>query len=187
MKKILLSILLISSFLTLSSCGDKKGGRNDLTEKEENIGNKLIIKVQGVFQKNDHFQLFYSNDSNFLEENSIRIPVYGQTIVQDVIFELPEGKKPQNLRLDLGENKEQTTVTIKDISLEFNGEKIENLPEKFRELFSDTYFTVYNPITLEYELRLNDQNTFDPMLISTDKLKKSLNKLYNESKQNQSK
>ena len=186
MKKILLSSLLISSFLTLSSCGDKKGGRNDLSETEEvekDSTKGLVVTLEGVFTKNDHFQLFYSNDTNFLEENSITIPVYGQCVVQDIAFELPEGKKPQNLRLDLGSNAEQQFISIKNISIEyrnkiiFNGEN-----EKYLDYFPESSTVVYNPQKLNFELKNNLEGIFDPIMFSNDNLKKVLNKVYNETK-----
>ena len=76
MKKKLLSVLFISSLLAFNSCGEKKGGRNDLseTEKSENSESKgLIVTLEGVFPTNDSYQLFYSNSEQFDEKKSIQL------------------------------------------------------------------------------------------------------------------
>ena len=124
MKKKLLSVLFISSLLAFNSCGEKKGGRNDLseTEKSENSESKgLIVTLEGVFPTNDSYQLFYSNSEQFDEKKSIHVPVFGQTVMQKIIFEIPEGEKPQNIRLDYGSNVEQTNISIKNVEFSFNG------------------------------------------------------------------
>lgn len=187
MKKNVLLALISATFLFTSCNNETKEKESSENVTENDLTNKLIVKIEGVFPKNDQFQLFYSSNDQFEESNSLSQVVYGQSVLQTLVFELPKDKKPQSLRLDLGANPAQTSVTIKDITIEYNGEKLENEPGKFRELFGDTFYTVYDSISLEYKLQLNDQNVFDPMLIGTDKLKRSLNKLYNSSKQNEAK
>ena len=181
-------LTLISAAFLFTSCNQETKEKDAVENTTENdLTNKLIVKVEGVFPKNDQFQLFYSNDDKFEEDNSVSEVVYGQSVLQTLVFELPKDKKPQNLRLDLGANAAQTSITIKDITIEYNGDKLENEEGKFRDLFGDTYFTVYDPVSFEYKLQPNDQNVFDPMLMGTDKLKRSLNKLYNNSKQGEAK
>ncbi|WP_322971460.1 hypothetical protein [Faecalibacter sp. LW9] len=181
MKKLLLSGLVLLSIFTITSCTEKDKNEIETTNVNEDLKDKLVVTVEGVFPKNDRLQLFYSNDSKFDEKQSLFEAVYGQTVLQEVVFVLPNNVKPQQLRLDLGENPNQTNITIKDIKVEYNGLSIEHEPEKFREYFEDTYFTVYNPTTREYDLRANDNNVFDPILMGSEKLKRSLNSLYNNS------
>ncbi|MBQ0148917.1 MAG: hypothetical protein KBS93_10860 [Flavobacteriaceae bacterium] len=181
MKKILLSGLFIMSIFTITSCTEKDKNNVDTANVNEDLKDKLVVTVEGVFPKNDRLQLFYSKDAKFDEKQSLFGMVYGQTVLQKVVFVMPNNIKPQYLRLDLGENPNQTNVTIKDIQLEYNGLSVEHDPEKLREYFEDTYFTVYNPVTREYDLRVNDANVFDPILMGSEKLKRSLNSLYNNS------
>ncbi|GEM53443.1 hypothetical protein [Empedobacter brevis] len=186
MKKILLSILLISSFLTLSSCGDKKGGRNDLSEKDE-IENSnsegVVVILEGTFLKNDIFQLFYSNDTTFSEQKSIKTIVYGQSILQKVLFQLPKEVKPQSLRLDLGSNPNQTSVTIKKMEINYKDQILIMEGDTFRDYFQPTPSVEFDQVSLEYNLKPNEDGTFDPVLFGNDKVKKGLNKIYNELKE----
>lgn len=186
MKKILLSTLLISSFLTLSSCGDKKGGRNDLSETEEvekDSTKGLVVTLEGVFTKNDRFELFYSDNQNFDGKKVIRETVYGEPILQKIVFEIPEKENPQNLRLDLGSNAEQQFITIKNISIEYRNKIILNGEnEKYLDYFPSNSTVVYNPQKLNFELKNNLEGFFDPIMFSNDNLKKVLNKAYNETK-----
>ena len=187
MKKILLNTLFISLFLTLSSCGDKKGGRNDLSEKEK-TGNSdskgLVIILEGVFPTNDIYQLFYSNSNTFSEDKSVRVPIYGQTVMQTVAIELPEGVKPQNLRLDYGANIEQTGISIKNVEFLYNDNKFNiNHEDFYGKYFRDGQGTSFNPIKLTIELKPNADGNFDPYALSTEELKKSLNKIYNKTKE----
>lgn len=171
-----------SIFLIVSCNNEEKNSTNKTVNTELDLKDKLIVTIEGVFPKNDRIQLFYSNDTNFDEKSSIYQSVYGQTVLQKVVFILPNNVKPQNLRLDLGENKNQTSLTIKDITIEYNGVFIEHEPETFRDYFEDTYYTVFNSETREYDLKMTDDNLFDPILMGTDKLKKGLNSIYNQSK-----
>ncbi|MFV0162261.1 hypothetical protein OBK04_01165 [Empedobacter falsenii] len=186
MKKILLSTLLISSFLTLSSCGDKKGGRNNLSETEEltNIEAKgLVINLEGVFTKNDVYQIFYTDDSVFTEQNSVKTTVYGQSVLQKVSFQLPEKIKPQNLRLDLGNNFNQSAVSIKKIEIMYNDQILNIEGDMFREYFPTTSSVQYDGTSLEYLLKKNEDGSFDPVMFGSDQVKKGLNKIYNQAKE----
>lgn len=182
MKKILLSTLLISSFLTLSSCGDKKGGRNDLSETEEvekDSSKGLVVTLEGVFPTNDTYQLFYSTTDQFDEKKSLHVPVFGQQVLQKIVFEIPDGAKPTFIRIDLGSNPAQTSATIKEVNFRFNENefKIEN-KDVVGKFFANNPSVEYNPVTLSFNLKIDQNNVYDPFMISNDELKKSLNKLY---------
>ncbi|MFV0138462.1 hypothetical protein OBK20_04385 [Empedobacter falsenii] len=186
MKKILLSTLLISSFLTLSSCGDKKGERTGLPKVEESVKDEnkgLVVTLEGIFPVNDTYQLFYSISDQFDEEKSLKIPVYGQPVLQKIVFEIPNEEKPQNLRLDFGSNDEQQYVSVKNISIEYMDRVILNGENgKFLEFFPENSTVVYLPQKLKLELKKNAEGIFDPILFSNENLKKILNKTYNETK-----
>ncbi|MGV0947310.1 hypothetical protein ACTS9U_11650 [Empedobacter falsenii] len=182
MKKFLLSTLLISSFLTLSSCGDKKGGRNDLSEKEEvekDSTKGVVVTLEGVFPTNDVYQLFYSTTDQYDEKKSLHVPVYGQQVLQKVVFEIPEGEKPLYIRVDMGSNPAQTIATIKEVKFSYNENdfKVDN-KDVIGKFFVNNPSIEYNPVTLSLNLKADQNNVYDPFMISNDELKKSLNKLY---------
>lgn len=76
----------------------------------------VIVKVQA--RMHDMFQLFFVPDgeSNYSEENSIRMTVNGKETIQTVRFQLPESvKEIGRLRLDVGRNPDQKTLLIESI------------------------------------------------------------------------
>lgn len=179
MKRIMFSVLCISSLLMAISC---KNDEKAIDNKEQAISTReLVFEIEGIFPKNDKFQLFYSNDNNFSEDKSLFVTVYGQSILQKIVFELPEGIKPQNFRLDLGSNADQQEISIKEISITYKGQSESFIDEEFLEIFPETSTVNYDKSRLVYKLVPNVDGIFDPIIVSNDNLKKSLNKLYNTS------
>lgn len=181
MKRIVLSALFISSLMMMGACNNDKNVESN--QQEEIATADFVFELEGVFPKNDRFQLFYSNDTNFTEDKSIKVIVYGQTVLQKVTFTLPANVKPQNLRLDLGSNAEQSTVSIKKFTVNYQGKSLEVADEKFRDYFPDTSNVVFDDTKLVYNLTPNVDGIFDPLLLSSDLLKKDLNKIYNSLKE----
>ena len=177
MKKIILSILAVSSLLLMGACTTEEKKETNQTESTNTAD--FIFELEGIFPKNDRFQLFYSNDTNFKEENSVKVIVYGQTTMQKVVFKLPNDVKPQNLRLDLGSNPEQVSIAIKQFKLDFKGNVIEVADDKFRDYFPETSSVAFDNSKLVYNLIANTDGVFDPIIISSDQFKKDLNKIYN--------
>lgn len=186
MKKLLFSVLFIYLSINLTSCNDKKG-RNNLDETEESEKNQskgLVITLEGVFPTNDTYQLFYSNDDKFLEEKSIKTEVFGQSVIQKVVFLLPDNIKPQNLRLDYGVNADQKSISIKTVEFLYNENKlVVNNKDFYGKFFVNGQGSAYNLSNLSIELNVNSDGVYDPFAISTPELKKSLNKIYNEVKE----
>lgn len=186
MKNFLLSILLICLSINLTSCNEKKGRNNlDVSEESDKGQSKgLVITLEGIFPTNDTYQLFYSNDDKFLEEKSIKTPVFGQPVIQKVVFILPENIKPQNLRLDYGVNAEQKSITIKTVEFLYNENKlVVNNKDFYGKFFVNGQGSIYNLVNLTIELNNNLDGIYDPFAISTAELKKGLNKIYSETKE----
>lgn len=185
MKKIIFSSLLCAAIFSMTSCS--KDGANSAEVTSENAGVEskgLVMTLEGVFPTNDTYQIFYSNDGSFSEDKSVRIPVIGQSVLQKIVVELPENVKPQNLRLDYGYNPNQTVVTIKKATFTYQGNvfEVEGV-DFYGKFFVDGQATSYDPITLSINIKSNDDGTYDPYALSTDELKKNLNKLYNQTKE----
>ena len=71
---------------------------------------------------NDAIQLYYKMkaDDDYNETLSIKKQVKGKKGVQTLLFELPEGVKPKNFRIDLGEEiKELDSVRIENITFQY--------------------------------------------------------------------
>lgn len=110
--KILSSALII---LLLASC--KNDGKEEAKQDETKLPETVSVIFNIVAQKDDVFHLLYTEDSslNFSGEKSIALRVKGSNQPQDIIFKMPEDIFPTNIRLDMGENKDQGEMTINSI------------------------------------------------------------------------
>lgn len=181
MKKILYTSLLGSALLMNFSCNNGKLNTTSIeTENTINVTD-FVFELEGVFPTNDRFQLFYSNDNNFLEENSVNVNVYGQSVMQKVTFNLPTDVKPQNLRLDLGSNVDNSTVSIRNIRITYKDQEILLSDNEIRDFFPETESVTYDILKLNYSLKPGADGVFDPIWFSNEKLKRSMNQLYNNS------
>ena len=124
MKRVLFSLLLSFTLLLTYSCNTEKDEAIEFSTDQPLSSKGLVFDLEGVFPKNNRFELFYSADQNFDGKRMLRQAIYGESIVQKIIFKLNDNNKPQNLRLDLGSNEYQLYVLMKNIVIKDNGEVI---------------------------------------------------------------
>lgn len=124
MKRVLFSLLLSFTLLLTYSCNTEKDEAIEFSTDQLLSSKGLVFDLEGVFPKNNRFELFYSADQNFDGKRMLRQAIYGESIVQKIIFKLNDNKKPENLRLDLGSNEYQLYVLMKNIVIKDNGEVI---------------------------------------------------------------
>ena len=114
------------------SCKDSKNvSKQDLelkTEpgvtplKKDNLSvEKFTLIIKGIITKEDNFQVFYieSEADSHTEQKSVWVKVSPSDYKQEIKFELPEGVYPKNLRIDLGNNKKQESITINELILKY--------------------------------------------------------------------
>ena len=116
-KNILLSLFVL---LVLGSCKNetkKKEGDEKLAELKETFD----VNFNLIVEKDDTFQLYYTEDGtlNFSDDKSIKSVVEGSANAQDVLFKLPEGVLPTNIRLDFGDNPKQASVLVNSLKLKY--------------------------------------------------------------------
>jgi hypothetical protein len=74
---------------------------------------------------------------NFSEENSVWVEIKGKPEQQEVVFNLPDNTIPTQLRLDLGVNKDQEEMEIKNFKMDYMG--------KTFEVHGANFFTYFSP------------------------------------------
>ena len=114
--KILSSTLII---LLLASC--KNDAKQEVKEDTTKLPETVSVTFNVTVQKDDVFHLLYTEDSslNFTGEKSIALRVKGNVQPQDIIFKMPVDVFPTNIRLDLGENKEQGEMEVNSIKANY--------------------------------------------------------------------
>jgi hypothetical protein len=117
--------LLVLLFCMLSFFGCKK------KSSDESIGASHVVSpfkvtLKFIAQQKDAFCLLYTEDGSInFGEQGIWKGFEGSVNEQTVNFEFPNNVVPTQLRLDLGIKPEQTDITLKSLSLEYNGKKRE--------------------------------------------------------------
>ena len=84
--------------------------------------------------------------------------------MQSVVFNLPEGVLPNDLRLDIGRNefKDLKDIEIKKIMISYLGNKFEIQQDQIETFFKPNQFISYDAATKLYSFKKDEQGNYDP-------------------------
>lgn len=172
-------IVIIFLILIAVGCKNKNQGTSDIeiqeTIKEEAKRDNLFkVTMDVIVMEDDKFQLFYIDDSPeepFSLEKRLVFNLKGNDSPQKIQFILPENVFPYKFRIDLGENKNETTINIKEIKIKYNNKII--LIEK---LVLERFFqpNIYLEKVDNGYLRKFVDGRYDPFLVSSALLNKKI-------------
>ncbi|MCU0350596.1 MAG: hypothetical protein MUF43_07175 [Flavobacterium sp.] len=132
--KTLFTFLLIGSIAV--SCKDEK--KTEIESQKEEAPSYTVI-VNATVKQSDNFQLFFkeTTDENtqFSEENSVRVDVTGSEQPQDIVFTLPVDAVANQIRLDFGMNKEQKEIVVNNFTMKFKDKSFSLSATEFFEYF----------------------------------------------------
>ncbi len=113
--------LLSAIFFITISCKEDKGHETATAEDIQVFTVAIDVEVN----EPDSFSLYYTEDGsiNFGDIPAIWASVEGSTDVQRVVFSLPKGAKPTQLRLDLGMNKKQEDIVLRQVTMTYGDKK----------------------------------------------------------------
>jgi hypothetical protein len=142
--------------LILFSC------QNNNTAHENNY-----FILEGVFKKNDEFQLFYTRSlfNEYNEKQSIKKKIRGSQNVQKIKFEIPKGFSPLRIRLDLGNNIAQKKILIKGVTLLMYDKKEYITKVNFKDFFFCNENAEFKRESGEIDLNVIS-GSYDPYFIS---------------------
>ena len=130
----------------------------------------MFGNINFIFGKNDKLQVFYlTKDSEWNDENSVVMPVYASSEMQKIEVVLPEKVSPINIRVDVGENKFQSNITIKNISVLYKTKTIDGNNGNFTDYFYPNEFISWDPEYYGYKLN-SFGNAYDPFFMGNDLL-----------------
>lgn len=122
-----LTLLILGTFLTLTSCGDdKKPIKNSDKETSSATNNysiaskDLVLTINADFNTNDEIIVFWKDKSIgwFDDKNTIYGGASDIDGHQSIKFNFPRGIIPNDIRIDISNNKEQKDVKINFIKIE---------------------------------------------------------------------
>ncbi len=144
MKKqfIFLNLVLITLFI---SCKNKEEAK----PVEEIKANTFDVIVDLKIEKDDELILFYKDPSiaYFDAKNTVYNGVKGKPESQQIIFSVPEGILPNDIRFDISSNKEQNPITINSITLSFEGRVFKIAQKDILKYFTPNDFIKFDDST----------------------------------------
>jgi len=145
-------VLLIIGFISLFtvSCKNEKSTESLEVVAPDAKDNIFRVTLKVIASKDDDFALFYTEDGsiNFFDVKPIWQGVKGRETEQEVVFQLPEGVYPTQLRFDLGLNKEQSDIVIKGVKFSYNDNEFNaNGAEFFNYFRADENQCTADPMT----------------------------------------
>lgn len=174
---IVYTIILMSIFV---ACKNEKS-TDDLEVKNTEVEHKgFKISFEITSEKDDEFHLFYTEDGsmNFNGDNLVIVSKDGSNSPQTVEFLLPEQASPLNIRLDLGDNTEQASISFSKMTLEYKGKKFEATGSNIFNYFFPNGFIEYDTFNGVVILKTIEGQHYDPMLIGNEEFLKEIEKLY---------
>ncbi|MGC6431464.1 MAG: OstA-like protein [Jejuia sp.] len=149
--------------------------KNGYTLLDKVISNnaQVILNVQVSAQ--DNFQIFYTFDDvkSFKEKHSIRKVVLNHENSVNLTFDFPENIIPENLRIDVGSNREQERLKINSIFINYKKHQIYIPGNTILDFFEPNRFLIYNEELGSFRLKtikIKNTESYDPYFISTKKL-----------------
>jgi hypothetical protein len=135
---------------------------------------QTIVKIDLKSLNDEKIQFFYINNEieYFTDELMFTNKIEGSTQFQTVEFKLPKDFRLNRLRIDLGENKLETPISIKKIHI-YYGNKIIEIDKKTMNRFFSTNIYLKTSDFVIFE-RSYIAKKYDPFLKSTALLEKKI-------------
>lgn len=153
-----LCVVLIFSFLLIEM-------ENGTKRNEDSIK----IEIEATIVEDDKFQLFYLLDgqNGYSEKFAKWIDVIGSKDAQKILFELPDSLKIRKLRIDIGTNTSQESITINQVKVKQRGETLLLKSKDVFKTFQPSRFIQLNQDSTSLKL-FQIEERYDPYLSSID-------------------
>lgn len=148
--------------------------------KKEFQKNRFKVAVELISYQDNTIQIFYKSkaDDRYYEEYSLAKKIKGSKSLQKLVFELPIGIKPKNIRLDLGENEnENDSIHLVNVSFQYKNLILDGNNGVYKSWFVFNTNVIEGKDSLTYYLKSNN-SVFDPQLNGNRKLNAKLVKLF---------
>ena len=148
--------------------------------KKEFQKNRFKVAVELISYRDNTIQIFYKTkaDERYYEKYSLVKKIKGSKSLQNLIFELPIGIKPKNIRLDLGENEnENDSIHLVNVSFQYKNLVVNGNYGVYKSWFVFNENVVEGKDSLTYNLK-KVNTVFDPQLNGNRKLNAKLVKLF---------
>lgn len=114
-------VLLLLTGVLLTSCGDKK--KENEVAKEE-VKDKYALVIDAIYEKDDSISAVYQKDKYFKYDQPVSMKIKGSPTMQRITINFPDGEAIENISFVASTNKDQSYLTIKNISVKNGNEMV---------------------------------------------------------------
>lgn len=177
--------LVLMLFLTMALIGCKNEEKVETsieTTTEAPKAEVYTFTLNAVIKADDDFQIFFKEDNDpqspFEEVNSVWSgAIKGNENAQDIVFTLPEGVYPTQIRFDFGQKK-QDEILVNSLKVEFKEKSVVFKGADFFNFFTpDDNFVKIDKTTSKIIPIEQKDGAFDPMLYSNTDFNTEMSKL----------
>ncbi|PWA06874.1 hypothetical protein [Flavobacterium psychrotolerans] len=172
-------VILVSLFLSVAFLSCKNEAKKEEIQPVEEVkANTFDVVLDLNIKKDDELILFYKDASisYFDEDHTVYAGVKGNEQSQKVIFNIPEGVLPNDIRLDISSNKKQDPIKINSIELNFEGRTFRIDQNNFEKYFKPNDFIKYDASSSSITMSEKDGN-YDPFFTTNPAIYAELEKV----------
>lgn len=140
--------------LVLISCQDKSRKEVDIeaqndTSINSKIDKTLKVTINAKVLVDDVFEVYYYEfgEKTFHPDDFVSSVVIGDTISQDIIFNLPKKSYPERLRLDFGKTPRQKEIQLNGVSISYGDKVYYFTKDEIDNEFKPSKFMDFNTTT----------------------------------------
>ena len=154
--------LLISLFI---SCSDKK--EPEAKREVEVFSNTFNVIVDATVKKDDKLMLYFQDETIgwFDDEHFVEQSVVGKGGDQKIVFSVPEGVIPTNIRLDISSVQGQEPIVIKNIILKYRDRNFVIDQANFANYFEPNDYIDFDYVSNTAKVLSKADKTYDPILL----------------------
>lgn len=173
-------LLILFTLIIFVGCKNDKNQESDkvlVIEKPKDI---FKVKFDLIIKKDDSLQLYFKDEtmSDWDFSKCVTSVVKGSDEVQQINFSLPEEVFPTELRFDLGLNKNQSEVEIKNFKIEYLDKSFEAKDTLFFQYFYPNDQIEYNRSKAIAKPIILKDKVYDPIFMSRQVLTDQIINLY---------
>lgn len=173
MKVKIIFLGLIAS-ISLLSCKNNESTAEIPQEAEQKQSLTFDVTADIVIPSDCDLILYYKDGSNewFVEEKAVWVGVKGKNEQQTVVFNLPEGVIPNDIRLDIGRNefKGLQSFALKKLVLSYLSNKFDITEDQIGIYFRPNQYIEFDPTTKLYSFKKDEKGNYDPYFESKPEL-----------------
>lgn len=164
--------------VVFSACKKESTDTKVVPESTEVFEPNFIIELEAKVSNKDDFAAYYTEDksSNYDGTKAVWTGIDAGEKFQKIKLHLPQDVVPSNIRLDFGIDKDQQYISVKEITMSYQGMSFKIIGDKFFEYFLDTkeFPAVVDPVNGTVEIKYEVGKFKTPYFYPTEKLLKEI-------------